>query len=177
VCLCVCVYVCVCVCLWALGVCARVCVFVCTCERDEREPLSGDRELLRMAPWWRVQTLTQMQRTWERRRASCRCVRRGKCRAMKMRALKTERTSPPHVNVTAYIRGELPPTTLPKEFVPACGLRKVVRLINHNLNQRVVSERRKRKRQKKVLSASIHETQGLLERIMGWLRLVGSLKV
>jgi len=71
------------------------------------------------------------------------------------------------VNVTAYIRGELPPTTLPKEFVPACGLRKVVRLINHNLNQRVVSERRKRKRQKKVLNAFVIRHKVFLNELWG----------
>jgi len=43
---------------------------------------------------------------------------------------KTERTSPPHVNLTAYIqlRGELLQTTLSKEFVAVYGLRKMVRL-------------------------------------------------
>ena len=45
--------------------------------------------LFRMAPRGHVQTLTP--RTWERRRASCRCVRRGKCRSMRMRVLETER--------------------------------------------------------------------------------------
>jgi len=58
--------------------------------------------LFRMAPRGHVQTLTP--RTWERRRASCRCVRRGKCRSMRMRVLETERTSSPNVNITAYIQ-------------------------------------------------------------------------
>ena len=58
--------------------------------------------LFRMAPRGHVQTLTP--RTWERRRASCRCVRRGKCRSLKMRVLETERTSSPNVNITAYIQ-------------------------------------------------------------------------
>jgi len=45
-------------------------------------------------------------------------------------ALETERTSGPHVNLTAYIllRGELRPTTPSKEFVAVCGLRNMVRL-------------------------------------------------
>jgi len=49
---------------------------------------------------------------------------------MKMRVLETERMSPPHVNLTAYIqsRGEPRPTTLSKEFVAVCGLRKMMRL-------------------------------------------------
>jgi len=53
---------------------------------------------------------------------------------MKMRGLETGRTSPPHVNLTAYtqLRGKLRPMTLAKEFVAVCGLRKMVRL-----NQRV----------------------------------------
>jgi len=55
-----------------------------------QEHLSGDRELFRMAPRGRVQTLTQ--RTQERRWASCRCVGRGKCRSMKMRVSEAERT-------------------------------------------------------------------------------------
>ena len=58
--------------------------------------------LFRMAAWGHVETLTP--RTWERRRASCRCVRRGKCRSMKMRVLETERTSSPNVNITTYIQ-------------------------------------------------------------------------
>ena len=58
--------------------------------------------LFRMAPRGHVQTLTP--RTWERRRASCRYVRRGKCISMKMRVLETERTSSPNVNITAYIQ-------------------------------------------------------------------------
>jgi len=68
----------------------------------QRKLPSGDRELFRMAPRGHVQTLTQ--RTWERRRASCRCVRQGKCRSMKMRVLETEQTSSPHENFTAYIQ-------------------------------------------------------------------------
>jgi len=51
-----------------------------------------------------------------------------------MRVLANERTSPPHANLTACIqlRGEFGPTTLSKECVAVCGLRKMVRL-----NQRV----------------------------------------
>ena len=50
-----------------------------------------------------------------------------------MLILETERTSSPHVNLTTYIqiRGEsvdLRPTTLSKEFVALCGLRRMVRL-------------------------------------------------
>ena len=58
--------------------------------------------LFRMAPRGHVQTLTPC--TWERRQASCRCVRRGKCRSMKLRVLETEQTSSPNVNITAYIQ-------------------------------------------------------------------------
>ena len=47
---------------------------------------------------------------------------------MKMRVLETQRTSPPHVNLTAYIqlRGEHRPMTLSKEIVAVCGLSKMV---------------------------------------------------
>jgi len=55
--------------------------------------------LFRMAPQGHVQTLTPC--IWERRRASCRCVRRGKCRSMnlKMRVLQIERTRLPHLKL------------------------------------------------------------------------------
>jgi len=58
--------------------------------------------LFGMTPRGHVQTLTP--RTWQRRQTSCRCVRRGKCRSMKMRVLETERTSSPNVNITVYIQ-------------------------------------------------------------------------
>jgi len=54
----------------------------------------GRWELFRMAPRGHVQTL--MLRTWERRQASYRFVRRGRCRSIKMRVLETEWTSSPH---------------------------------------------------------------------------------
>ena len=58
--------------------------------------------LFRMSPRGHVETLTP--RTWERRRTSCRCVTRGKCRSMRMRVLETERTNSPNVNITDYIQ-------------------------------------------------------------------------
>jgi len=78
-----------------------------------------------MTPWGRVKALTQ--RTWERRRASCRCVRRGKCRLMKMRVLETERTSSLHVNITGYIQpqGDLEiKQHFPKTVWPRTGSKK-----------------------------------------------------
>jgi len=51
-----------------------------------------------------------------------------------MRVLETERSSQPHVNLTAYIQlqGELRPTALSKDCAAVCGLREMVRL-NHEL--------------------------------------------
>jgi len=128
-----------------------------------------------MDPRRRIQTLTQ--RTQERRRASCRCVRRGKCRSMKMRVSDTERTSSPHVNITASIQPRGGSWRANANFEikrhfqntlwPRTGSRKMVRLMNHNLKQRVGSwEKKKKKDRQKVLGATIHETQGLLERII-----------
>jgi len=79
----------------------------------------GNSEIPRMSPRGRFQTL--MQRTLERRRALCRCVRRIKCRSMKMRVLETERTTSPQVNITAYIqpRGSRSNGT----FQSLCGLK------------------------------------------------------
>jgi len=96
---------------------------------------NGGWELFRMA--LRAHVQTPMPRTWERCQASYRWVRRGKCKSIKMRVLGTERTSSPHVNLTIFlpISGEsvdLRPTTISKEFVALCGLRRIVRL-----NQRV----------------------------------------
>jgi hypothetical protein len=89
----------------------------------------GRWELFRMAPRGHVQTL--MPHTWERRQASYICVRRGKCKSIKMRVLETERTSSPHVTLTTYIqiRGESvdlrPKTHFQKSllcFLPSCYL-------------------------------------------------------
>jgi len=48
-------------------------------------------------------------------------MRQGKCRSMKMRVFETERTSSPHVDITAYMQprgGELrDQTALSKDFV------------------------------------------------------------
>jgi len=54
-----------------------------------------------MATRGHVFTLTQ--RTWERRRAY-RCVGRGKCRSMKMRVLKTERTRFPYLKLETKVQ-------------------------------------------------------------------------
>jgi len=89
----------------------------------------GIWKFFRMAPRGHVQTL--MQRTWERRQASYRYIRRGKCRSIKMRVLETERTSSPHVTLTTYIqiRGEFvdlrPKTHFQKSLLcvlPSCYL-------------------------------------------------------
>ena len=99
---------------------------LCSCVRVmvARTPFGRSRGF-RMAPRGHVQTLTP--RTWERRRASCRCVRRGKCRSMKMHVLETGRTSSRHVNITTYIqpRGA---SRSNGTFQRLCGLKKMVRL-------------------------------------------------
>ena len=63
--------------------------------------------------------------------------------------LETERTSSPHVNITADIqlRGNFEiKRHFPKTLWPRTGFQKMVRLINHNLNQRVGSwEKNERK--------------------------------
>jgi len=123
------------------------------------------RKIVSFSEWLREDVFRHWCSAWERRLASCRCVRRGKCRSMQIRVLKIERTSPPHVNLTAYIRGELRPTTLSKEFVAVCGLRKMVQLINHKLNQKVGWWEKKRRKTEEDLGGNFHETQGLLEHV------------
>jgi len=94
--------------------------------------VAGECELFRMGPRERVQTLTQ--RTWGRRQASCRCVRRGRCRWVirKMRVLETERTRLRHLRVATWVQLLWSQQHLLKDFVGVCGSRKMVRL-----NQRV----------------------------------------
>ena len=90
------------------------------------------------APLEHVQTLTRPQL---KARASCRCVRWGKCRSMKMCVLGTERTSSPHVTVTLIYSFDVH-FKIRRHFPKNCGIlwpRKTVRLINHNLNRRVGS--------------------------------------
>jgi len=66
------------------------------------------REIASFSEWLSehafTETLTQC--TWKRRRASYWRVQRGKCRSMQMRVLETlaQRTSSPHVDITAYIQ-------------------------------------------------------------------------
>ena len=83
-------------------VCTSFCVNIGSVQGVSENPFREIAGLFRMAPRGHVQTLTP--RTCERRRVSCRCVRRGKCRSMKIRVLEAERTSSRNVNITAYIQ-------------------------------------------------------------------------
>ena len=94
--------------------------------------VTGQRGLWLNEPW----SLTI------RARLSAEKVGRGKCRSMKMRVLETEWTRSPHLKLAIDVqtRGGLwDPTILFKDFVALCGLKTMVKFINHNLNQRVGS--------------------------------------
>ena len=103
-----------------------------------------------------VQTLTL------RTQASCRCVRRGKYRSMKMRVLETELTSSPNVNITAYIQ----PRGVSRSnstFQRLCGTLWSYKDGAPKPKESVALKPKSWFVRQKVLGVNIHETKGLLE--------------